>query len=69
VGARFAPGAPLSSDPKAEIRQVFVDAEARGGFLQVRIDPQTDPADSVTMTITLHGDRGMILHTATRTAR
>jgi alkaline phosphatase D len=68
VGARFAPGAPLSSDPDRRIRQLFVDAEPRGGFLHAAVIPRRDANNRAVLTITLHDDRGNVLHTATKTA-
>jgi alkaline phosphatase/alkaline phosphatase D len=66
VGIR--PGAPRSSDPRAEIQQFYTQREASGGFLMVSVLPELKQNEAV-LEFTFFDERGVLQYRHRKTAR
>jgi hypothetical protein len=56
------PGDPASTDPGAEVVQVFTSPEPSGGFLHVKVIPEGSPWKSARIVFDFYNDEGEILY-------
>ena len=56
------PGDPESTDPQAEVVQVYTSPEPSGGFLHIRIDPEGSPWNTARITFEFINDEGEIMY-------
>lgn len=58
------PGDPKSTDPQAEIKQIYTQSEPSGGFLHVSVKPGSPPK----LTFTFFDEKGQVLYSCSKTA-
>jgi len=56
------PGDPKSTDPEAEVVQVYTSPEPSGGFLHVMVDPEGSPWNTSRITFEFINDEGKVLY-------